>query len=314
MVDEMASLHKNEAWDLVELPAGRKPIGSKWVFKKKTNAEGKVEKYKARLVAKGYSLVPGIDFGDIFSPIAKKFDAFIRGLGFTGSKENHCVYFKLIGDHVISLVLYVDDMLLVGNDKEIIQDLKTHLSFKFDMKYLGAANYILGMEIKRDRTKRKLWLNHRKYVETILQRLNMQDSKPVKVPIPVGVRLSTEQCPKTQEEEEDMSHVPYASAVGSVMYAMVCTRPDIAHVVGVLSRFMSKPRKEHWIAVKRVFRYLHGTSDYGLCYQGRPGLDRVLDICGFVDAEWVGDLDHRRSTSGYVFNLFGGAISWLSKK
>ena len=71
MVDEMASLHKNEAWDLVELPAGRKPIGSKWVFKKKTNAEGKVEKYKARLVAKGYSQVPGIDFGDIFSPIAK---------------------------------------------------------------------------------------------------------------------------------------------------------------------------------------------------------------------------------------------------
>ena len=71
MVDEMASLHKNEAWDLVELPAGRKPIGSKWVFKKKTNAEGKVEKYKARLVAKGYSQVPGIDFGDIFSPVAK---------------------------------------------------------------------------------------------------------------------------------------------------------------------------------------------------------------------------------------------------
>eukprot|EP00253_Pinus_taeda_P014311 PITA_14311 len=168
MVDEMASLHRNEAWDLVELLAGRKPIGSKWVFKKKTNAEGKVEKYKAQLVAKGYSQVPGIDFGDIFSPVAKatflhgdleeeiymkqpegfvvkakkklvcklkkslyglkqspkmwyqKFDTVIRGLGFTRSKEDHCVYFKLIGDHVIYLVLYVDDMLLVGNDKEII--------------------------------------------------------------------------------------------------------------------------------------------------------------------------------------------------
>ena len=71
MVDEMTSLHKNEAWDLVELPAGRKPIGIKWVFKKKMNVEGKVEKYKARLVAKGYSQVPGIDFGDIFSPVAK---------------------------------------------------------------------------------------------------------------------------------------------------------------------------------------------------------------------------------------------------
>eukprot|EP00253_Pinus_taeda_P029077 PITA_29077 len=112
------------------------------------------------------------------------------------------------------------------------------------------------------------------------------DSKPVKVPIPVGVRLSTEQCPKTQEEKEDMSHVLYASAVG----------------------------KEHWIAVKRVFKYLRGTSDYGLCYQGRPGLDRVLDIHGFVDVDWAGDLDQRRFASGYVFNLFGGAVSWMSKK
>eukprot|EP00253_Pinus_taeda_P036336 PITA_36336 len=151
------------------------------------------------------------------------------------------------------------------------------------MKDLGAANYILGMEIKRDRAKRKLWLNQRKYVETILQRFIMQDSKPVKVLILVGVRLSGEQCPKTQEEEDDMSHVPYASAVGSLMYAMVCTRPDIAHVVGVLSRFMSKPGKEHWTAVKRVFRL-----------------------------GWR--LDQRISTSGYVFNLFGGAVSWMSKK
>ena len=134
------------------------------------------------------------------------------------------------------------------------------------------------------------------------------------VPIPVGVRLSAEQCPKTQEEEDNMSRVSYASVVGSLMYAMVCTRPDIAHAVGVLSRFMSKPGKEHWTAVKRVFRYLRGTSDYGLCYQGRPGLDKVLDIRGFVDADWAGDLDQRRSTSGYVFNLFGGSVIWMSKK
>jgi len=136
-------------------------------------------------------------------------------------------------------------MLLVGNEKKIIQDLKTHLSSKFNLKDLGAGNYILGMGIKIDWTKRKLWLNQRKYVETISQRFNMQDSKLVKVPIPVGVKLSIEQCPKTQEEEEDMSHVPYASAVSSLMYLMVCTRPDISHAVRVLSRFMSKPRKEH---------------------------------------------------------------------
>jgi hypothetical protein len=138
------------------------------------------------------------------------------------------------------------------------------------MKDLGAISLILGMEIKRNHANRKLYLNQRKYIETILHRFNMQECEPVKVLIPVGVRLSTEQCPKTQEEEEDMSHVPYASAVGSLMYAMVCTRPNIAHAVGVLSRYMSKPGKEHWTTIKRVFRYLR--------------------------------------------SLFGGAISWMSKK
>ena len=79
-----------------------------------------------------------------------------------------------------------------------------------------------------------------------------------------------------------MSHVPYASVVGRLMYAMVCTRPDIAHSMGVLSRFMSNPGKEHWTVVKRVFRYLRGTSDYGLCYQGRLGLERMFDIRGLL--------------------------------
>jgi len=120
----------------------------------------------------------------------------------------------------------------------------------------------------------------------------------------------------SEDTRRGRGHVPcsISSAVGSLMYAMVCTRPDIAHAVGVLSRFMSKPGKEHWTAVKQVFRYLRGTSDYGLCYQGRPGLDTVLDIHGFVDADWAGDLDQRRFTSGYVFNLFGGVVSWMSKK
>jgi hypothetical protein len=92
----------------------------------------------------------------------------VPGLGFTRSKEDHYVYFKSIGDHLIYLVLYVDDMLLIGNNKEIIEDVKIQLSSKFDMKDLSAANFILGIEIKRNRKKRKLCLNHRKYVETIL--------------------------------------------------------------------------------------------------------------------------------------------------
>eukprot|EP00253_Pinus_taeda_P026768 PITA_26768 len=178
MVDEMASLHKNEAWDMVELTTGRKTIGSKWVFKKKTNAEGKVEKYKAWLVAKGYSQAPGIDFGDIFSLVAK----------------------------ITSIRLL----------------LSVVAAFDFETRHCTCS--------------------------------------------------------------------------------------------GSIEKIYVKTRKGSLDNSEAVFRYLRGTSDYGLCYKGRPGLDRVLDIHGFVDVDWVGDLDQRRSTSGYVFNLFGGAIRWMSKK
>ena len=195
-----------------------------------------------------------------------------------------CIISRLV-NIFIYVVLYVDDMLLVGNNMEVIKEVKMQLSSKLDMKDVNAANLILGMEIKINHANRKLWLNQRKYIETILHRFNTQECKPVKVPIHVGVRLSAEQCPKTQEEEEDMSRVPYASAVGSLMYAMVCTRLDIAHVLGGLSRYMSKPGKEHWTTVKWMFMYLCGTTDHAICYQGRVGLDKVLDVHGFTDVE-----------------------------
>ena len=111
-----------------------------------------------------------------------------------------------------------------------------------------------------------------------------------------------------------MSHVPYASAVGSLMYAMVYSRLDIAHAMGVVRRYMSNQGKEHWTIVKRIFRYLRDTLDFGICYQGIPGQNITVDVQGFVDADWEGDLNCRRSTSAYVFNLFGGAVSWMSKR
>jgi hypothetical protein len=114
-------------------------------------------------------------------------------------------------------------------------------------------------------------LNQKKYIEKVLKCFNMQDCKPVKVPIPVGERITIEQCPKTQEEIEDMSCVPYASVDGSVMYAMVFTLLEISHAAGVLRRYMFTLGKEHWTIVKRVFRYLCGRKYYSICYQGKPG-------------------------------------------
>ena len=135
--------------------------------------------------------------------------------------------------------------MLIGNNKEIIKGVKSQLSSQIEMKDLGAINFILGIKIKRDHMNKKIWLNQRKYVDMILQRFRMQYCKPINTPIPISFKLSVEQCPKTQEDIEDMSHVPYESEVESLMYAMVFSRPDIAHVVGVVSRYMSNPGKEH---------------------------------------------------------------------
>jgi hypothetical protein len=130
----------------------------------------------------------------------------------------------------------------------------------------------------------------------------------------VGEILIVEQCPNTQEEIYDMTCVPYSSVVGSHMYAMVYTRPNIIHALGVLIRYMLTHGKEHWNLLKRVLRYLCGTKYHAICYQGKPEIDREVNVHGFVNANLARDLDRRRSTNGYVFNMFGGEINWMSKR
>ena len=225
------------------------------------------------------------------------------------SEYDHFVYFKKLSNGMfIILVLYVDDMLLASKSIDEINRLKTQMARTFDMKDLGAARQILGMEIFRDRSNGKLWLSQQKYVEKILLRFGMNNVKPVSVPFASHFKLSSGLCPNTDEEKDYMSQIPYANVVGCLMYAMVCTRPDISHAVGVVSRYMANPGKEHWSAVKWVLRYLRGTSSYCITYNKSSEF-----VCGYVDSDFAGDLDKRRSTSGYVFTLAGGAISWMSK-
>ena len=128
----------------------------------------------------------------------QKFNTYIHGLGFVRSKDDHYVYYKQVGEHFIYVVLYVDDMLLVGNNMDVIKEVKMQLSSKFDMQDLGASNLILGMEIKRNRADRKLQLNQRKYVETMLHMFNRKECKQANIPIPLGVNISREQNPKTK--------------------------------------------------------------------------------------------------------------------
>lgn len=239
-----------------------------------------------------------------------KFHEVILSFGFEMNSVEDCVYHKFSGSKHIFLLLYVDDILLATNDVGTLLETKSFLSSNFEMKDLGEASFVLGIQIHRDRSRGILGLSQKSYIEKVLKRFGMQNCKPMDTPVTKGDKFSLNQCPKGNLEIQEMQKIPYASAVGSLMYAQVCTRPDIAFIVGVLGRYMSNPGMDHWKAAKRVMRYLRGTKDYMLTYRRSD----QLEIIGYSDSDFAGCQDSRRSTSGYVYLLAGGAVSWRSAK
>ena len=155
------------------------------------------------------------------------------------------MYRKCSGNVVVFLILYVDDILLIGNDVGTLSSVKVWLSAQFDMKDLGEASHVLGIRLLRDRQKRMLGLSQASYIDQILARFSMQNFKKKFVPFKVRKPLSGNQRPKTYAEIERMRGIPYASVVGSLMCVMLCTRPDICFAVGMVSRYQSDPGEEH---------------------------------------------------------------------
>ncbi|KAJ0805682.1 putative RNA-directed DNA polymerase [Helianthus annuus] len=237
-----------------------------------------------------------------------KFDNFMGRVGYKRCDNDHCCYIKKFKGSYIILLLYVDDMLIVGSDMSEIKKLKKQISEEFEMKDFGAANQILGMSIFRNKEDGSLTLPQEKYIENVLEKFSLNDAKIRSTPLGSHFKLSKVQSPKSDEDKEKMAKVPYVSTVGSLMYAMVCTRPDIAHAVGIVSRFMSNPGREHWEVVKWLLRYLKGTSKVALQFKGK---DVILK--GFADAELGGCKESFKSTTGYVFTVGGTAVSWMSK-
>lgn len=228
----------------------------------------------------------------------------MESLGFSPSVADPGLYTRREkGGDTTFLLVYVDDVLIAAKELAHVQKVKDMLLKSFDARDLKEAAFFLGMDIGRDRAQRVLTLHQRQYTQAVLDRFGMADAKPRSLPMAAGTVLE-----RSDERTEEDGVVGYSALVGSLLYLSVCTRPDLAYSVGALARHMSKPDAGHMQAAKSVLRYVRGTSGYGLRFGGS---DTVL--LGFCDADYAGDAQTRRSTSGFVFLMHGGAITWLSQ-
>jgi transposase InsO family protein len=227
-----------------------------------------------------------------------KINQYLLKNGFSRCHSDNCLYFKE-GFYVL---LYVDDILLFTSDMIELIKVKTDLMQSFDMRDLGDLEFIVGIRVIRDRSTKKIYLDQEAYCNRILEKFGMNYANPVKTP------LVSHLTPSNDLELDD-SQFPYRSVVGSLMYLMVGTRPDIAVACSELSRYLEKPSQKHVVAAKRVLRYLKGSSQLRLEFDGNKPLQPVA----FADADYANDIETRKSTTGYVVQSCGGPITWKSK-
>jgi hypothetical protein len=371
MQEEYKSLLKNQTWDLVPLPSGRKLVICRWVYRTKSTTDGQINRYKARLVAKGFQQVHGIDYDETFAPVANmdsirlalaiavakgwevhqmgmknaflhsdlseeiymeqpqgfmqdsslvyrlkkslyglkqaprawysKMDSYLLSQKFVHCKSYPNVYMLRMINSLLLLVLYVNDLLIIGCSTSAIAAVKRILHERFLMTDMGLIHFFLGLEISQDASGIKL--SQAKYARDILERFHMKNCKSSLTPFLLGVKL------------EDGGETPlvdstlYSKIVGSLLY-LTHSRPYLSYAVGVVSRFMQEPHELHWKAAKRILRYVQGTITFGIHY----ATDSTLYLIGFTDSDWAGDNIDHKSTSGYSLKLGFGPIYWSSKK
>jgi Reverse transcriptase (RNA-dependent DNA polymerase) len=373
---EIDALSKNNTWELVDLPAGRKAVKSKWVFKLKSDG-----RYRARLVAKGFTQIPGIDYDETFSPVARfeslrlllalaaledweihQLDvksAFLNGvldeeiymeqpqgfiiagketkvcrlrkaiyglkqasrawnqqfhgvlieLGFTRtfSDAGIYVYQQRGGDGPLFIILYVDDITILGASLKAVKRLKADLSKRYEITDLGEIESYLGIRITRDRPRKRLEIDQSGYITDVLDRFGMADANPHNTPLPAGAEVH---LVKYTEQASQSEIKNYQSLIGSLLYVQIGTRPDISFAVSRLAQYAVNPSPQHLRLAQYILSYLVGSVDTRICYDGANG----DGLHGYSDSSLGDQTDDRHSTSGYVFLLANGATSWSSRK
>jgi hypothetical protein len=239
---------------------------------------------------------------------SKELASFLQRLKFSRSRADPCLWFRLMDDGTFLIILvYVDDIIQVGK-KIWIDIFRDAISKEYQMTHDGPINFILGIEVNRDRNKRTLTMTQTAFIHSILKSFGMQDCNVAPTPADDSIKLSKQLSPATDEEREEVKNFPFKSLVGSLLYISSSTRPDIAQAVNTICKFTDNPGSAHITAGKRILRYLKGTAHYGLQYSNTG-----VDLVGYSDSDWAGDKDNARSTSAYIFILSGAAVSWASK-
>jgi hypothetical protein len=244
-------------------------------------------------------------------------DKALHGLGFSRLNAETCLYvFRNSNGGVCFLVVYVDNLLLAASLRALMDAVKAKLTSCFKMQDLGKASFILGIKVKRNRPRRSISLLQRQYIDSVLERCGMSECAPLSTPMSHSAHMTAndpEDNTPIFEVVWNGKRVLYASAIGSLMYAMLRTCADLAYAVGVLGRYSANPKRCHWKAVKHVMRYLKGTCTMELRYDGSD-ISLDMDFHGYSNTNWSGDSDMSRSTSGFVFISNCGAIGWSSKR
>jgi hypothetical protein len=374
MDSEIQAIERNNTWELTELPRGAKVIGVKWIYKTKVNEKGEIEKHKARLVAKGYSQKYGVDYKEVFAPVARwdtircilamaalrewsvfqldvksaflhgelietvyveqplgyvkkgaenkvyklhkalyglkqaprawysKIEQYFTSEGFEKCPYEHTLFVKYDdkGNWLI-VSLYVDDLIFTGNHSGMIHKFKQSMMETFDMTDLGKMRHFLGVEIIQN--SQGIFMCQHRYAKEILERFGMENSNAVCSHMVTGTKLSK------HDTGNKVDPTQFKQIIGSLMY-LTATRPDLMFAVNMIARFMEHPVESHMMAAKRILRYIKGTLELGILYKR----GEQADLIAYSDSDYGGDIDDRKSTSGYVFMLGSGTVAWSSRK
>lgn len=226
----------------------------------------------------------------------------LEQLGFEASEAEGTVFInREDGEPDVYLVSYVEDLLLVGQNERALSEYAQRIGGKVEVRVEERIYKFLGLNVERDWKNVRLNISNPMLTRSILHRFNMHKAKPDRTPLPEGINL---------EKEEVKSNVPYKEVVGVLLYLSNTVRPDIAFAANKLARYMEAHGDTHWAAAKHVLRYMNGTVDMGIVYSSGGG----TTVTAFADADFAGERDDRKSTSGYKFCMAGGVFSWRAKK